>query len=202
MVKLFSISADILSEYILGRVAMEEQRKKIIMQEIQYWKESKMLPGHYCDFLFALYSGGDKLEENEEQPEDRRTAKMLLLSGMAALLLANLVLNYFTEVNRVLQIGFPLISVLIIIWLGFRYFKNSLLFQFAMVFAALLMLVSSVKITDILFSESLYAADYIVMGQCAVWMIIGKKYKFTYFLIGGSAGMLLVLYQLAKLYFI
>ena len=39
---------------------MNETRKKIIIQEIKYWKKSKLLPEKYCDFLLTLYSGGEE----------------------------------------------------------------------------------------------------------------------------------------------
>ncbi|MCM3710868.1 hypothetical protein [Sporosarcina luteola] len=38
---------------------MNVQRKKIIIAEINYWKQNKLLPEHYCDFLLTLYTQGD-----------------------------------------------------------------------------------------------------------------------------------------------
>ncbi|MEK4065574.1 hypothetical protein [Peribacillus sp. FSL R5-0717] len=35
---------------------MDEMRKKIIIQEINSWKESRMLPEQYCNYLLALWS--------------------------------------------------------------------------------------------------------------------------------------------------
>ncbi|MFC5604062.1 hypothetical protein [Sporosarcina koreensis] len=42
---------------------MNAQRKKIIMAEINYWKQNKLLPEHYCNFLITLYSQGDLEQE-------------------------------------------------------------------------------------------------------------------------------------------
>ncbi|MCG7345110.1 hypothetical protein MHZ92_13270 [Sporosarcina sp. ACRSL] len=42
---------------------MNVQRKKIIMAEINYWKQNKLLPEHYCDFLITLYTQGDHEQE-------------------------------------------------------------------------------------------------------------------------------------------
>ncbi|MGG0667587.1 hypothetical protein [Sporosarcina koreensis] len=42
---------------------MNAQRKKIIMAEINYWKQNKLLPEHYCDFLLTLYTQGDHEQE-------------------------------------------------------------------------------------------------------------------------------------------
>ncbi|MFJ7854248.1 hypothetical protein ACIQX3_15905 [Peribacillus frigoritolerans] len=38
---------------------MDEMRKKIIIQEINSWKESRMLPEQYCNYLLALYGQGE-----------------------------------------------------------------------------------------------------------------------------------------------
>ena len=37
---------------------MDENRKQIIIKEIGYWKNNKLLPEQYCDFLLALYTEG------------------------------------------------------------------------------------------------------------------------------------------------
>lgn len=39
---------------------MSIQRKKTIITEIKYWKENKLLPEHYCDFLITLYTQGEQ----------------------------------------------------------------------------------------------------------------------------------------------
>ena len=45
-------------------MTMNQQRKRIIISEIKYWKNNKLLPEHYCDFLITLYAQGE--EETEE----------------------------------------------------------------------------------------------------------------------------------------
>ena len=42
---------------------MNAQRKKIIMTEIDYWKQHKLLPEQYCDFLITLYTEGNREQE-------------------------------------------------------------------------------------------------------------------------------------------
>lgn len=34
---------------------MEQEKRKIIVREIEHWRRSKLLPEHYCDFLLNLY---------------------------------------------------------------------------------------------------------------------------------------------------
>ena len=42
---------------------MSNPKKQIIMNEIAFWKQSKLLPEQYCDFLMTLYSEGNHEQE-------------------------------------------------------------------------------------------------------------------------------------------
>lgn len=44
---------------MLGAEGMNEKRK-IILKEIEYWRKNKVLPEQYCDFLTALYTEGSE----------------------------------------------------------------------------------------------------------------------------------------------
>lgn len=44
---------------------MNQQRKRIIISEIKYWKHNKLLPAHYCDFLITLYAQGEEGNQQE-----------------------------------------------------------------------------------------------------------------------------------------
>ncbi len=46
---------------------MDETRKQIIINEIEYWKEHHLLPEQYCDFLLALYTEGNGIEKKEKE---------------------------------------------------------------------------------------------------------------------------------------
>lgn len=37
---------------------MDQKRKQVLILEINRWKQNNLLPGHYCDFLLALYTEG------------------------------------------------------------------------------------------------------------------------------------------------
>ena len=51
-------------------------RKQIIINEIIYWKKNRMLPEHYCDFLLALYTKGNGLQD---QSKNRFKKKYLII---------------------------------------------------------------------------------------------------------------------------
>lgn len=39
---------------------MQDQRKKIIVNEIEHWRKNHLLPEHYCIFLLNLYTEGER----------------------------------------------------------------------------------------------------------------------------------------------
>lgn len=41
-----------------------EDKKKILVREIEHWRRSRLLPEHYCDFLLNIY-----LEDGQEKPK-------------------------------------------------------------------------------------------------------------------------------------
>ena len=57
---------------------MNESRKQIIINEIIYWKKNRMLPEHYCDFLLALYTKGNGLQDQSQKSRLRKNILLLL----------------------------------------------------------------------------------------------------------------------------
>ncbi|MDO7488118.1 hypothetical protein Q5O89_24630 [Peribacillus frigoritolerans] len=53
---------------------MDEMRKKIIIQEINSWKESRMLPEQYCNYLLALYCQGELPPSKSIETGSKKTA--------------------------------------------------------------------------------------------------------------------------------
>ena len=43
---------------------MDEQRRQIIIKEIDFWKKNNMLPTQYCDYLSTIYSKDNEQEVN------------------------------------------------------------------------------------------------------------------------------------------
>ncbi|MBT2665504.1 hypothetical protein J7J00_08340 [Bacillus sp. ISL-4] len=60
---------------------MDEMRKKIIIQEINSWKESRMLLEQYCNYLLALYCQGELPPSKSNKTESKK--KRPLFRGVA-----------------------------------------------------------------------------------------------------------------------
>ena len=61
---------------------MKENRIETIVNEIHYWKEHRLLPGEYCDFLLALYTQGqrDSSDRDIEFNNSKRNSLTLMFS--------------------------------------------------------------------------------------------------------------------------
>ena len=176
---------------------MNETRKKIIIQEIKYWKKSKLLPEKYCDFLLTLYSGG---EENII-PVNKKISLHIPLWIFTVLFFTILFVNYFTEIPKGLQITLTAIAIIIFVFFIVRYLENSLLFQLALVCLALLILIESVNISNFFFPNSNGFLYFTLLVQCGGWFLVGRKLKLMYFSISGIVGAMILTYFLAKSFY-
>lgn len=178
---------------------MNETRKKIIIQEIKYWKQSKLLPEKYCDFLLTLYSGG---EENITPIKKKRSVSLHIpLWIFTVIFFTILFVNYFTEIPKGLQITLTAIAIVIFSFFLVRYIENALLFQLALVCLALLILTESVNVVNLLFPNSDGFLYFILLIQCGIWFLVGRKLKLIYFSISGIVGVLIIAFFLIKSFY-
>ena len=129
---------------------MDENRKQIIIKEIGYWKNNKLLPEQYCDFLLALYTEGTGLNEINNRSKNRKKMFLWLLNNSNYYIFI-----YFTELSFILQIVFSIVFILIGIYLTFYLKRKGLLFHIPLIISALLLLFVSVEWTLMLFSRKL-----------------------------------------------
>ncbi|WP_332690956.1 hypothetical protein [Halalkalibacter lacteus] len=107
---------------------MDEKRKETIIKEIKYWKQSKLLPNYYCDFLLTLYT------EGEQVTEEKKRNQPLLLNGYSLLtfimvqslfVLAVLVI-YFTDFSLIMQIAIVVLFTIAMFLIATRTVKSIL----------------------------------------------------------------------------
>src|SRR5690625_4949745 len=98
---------------------MSNQRIEIIIKEINYWKEHKLLPDVYCDFLLALYTQGENDVDGSVYNGEKRlslTSILQFISQFILLLLSVIVIN-MQNINLLFQMLFLLLSFLGTLWL-------------------------------------------------------------------------------------
>ncbi|MDN4607041.1 hypothetical protein [Sporosarcina highlanderae] len=115
---------------------MGTERKKIIITEINYWKENKMLPEHYCDFLITLYTQGeqeqapditDAILMNEKKKKKKKMSSVFfhllyIFSAFTILAISLIVCAVFFEGQSTLLIIFSAFNCLLWIVAG-RFLK-------------------------------------------------------------------------------
>jgi hypothetical protein len=53
---------------------VNEQKRKIIINEIEHWRRNHLLPSHYCDFLLNLYTEGEAAGKGEREARNQTAA--------------------------------------------------------------------------------------------------------------------------------
>ena len=66
---------------------VKDSRKDLIVNEIQLWKQANMLPEHYCDYLLALYTEGDVMEQSDQKKAKKKTMLKDFLFSICAMLI-------------------------------------------------------------------------------------------------------------------
>ena len=177
---------------------MANQRKQIIINEITFWKQNKLLPEHYCDFLMTLYTEGTYQGEepagNAKQSvkgrEKRQGRWMFLLFPAVAVALFVLL---FT-LDSLWLVGIPALLLAIASVAGAFYYakKNELLAPVLYISGALLLFGLSVKLSLAYFPKNNTALYSVLIGNSLFWLLSGWKMKLIYFTVSGVLGLLAI----------
>lgn len=182
-----------------------DEKKKIIINEILYWKENKLLPETYCNFLLALYTGGE--EEVKKDKEIKTTTfngvhAVLSFIFMLLLIVVALVI-YFTDFSIQLQMTFGIFVLLFLIGMMIYLRNNKSISYYVAVFivALLILLLGNELLLRVLpFFPSVVV--YYTLINCIIWIIVGKKAKMKFLSYAGVSGLaLMVIILLYRLFF-
>jgi hypothetical protein len=174
----------------MGCAKVNNSRKQIIVNELLYWKKSRMLPDQYCDYLLALYTEGN-------QPKEIRKEKIgmpVYLINLIFLLLIpiSVFLIYFTELSIILQIAFLSLFVFAGIFVVFYFSKKGISYHLPMISAAVNLLIGSAAFVSHVYIESHSILYLSLVLNCLLWLVAGWKLKLHYFWISGIFSLLLI----------
>ncbi|WP_285768942.1 hypothetical protein [Peribacillus sp. SI8-4] len=174
---------------------MDEMRKKIIIQEINAWKESRMLPEQYCNYLLTLYSEGES--PHAVTDANRKEKKSLFsLLWIGALFAFIVFLNYFTEIPIRMQMLLTTISIIIFGLMARRLIGRKLIFQMALIGMVLSFLLLTVSLADFMAPGKAGVLYFILFLNCGFWIVLGVRLKLAHFWIAGGLGAAVTLYFL------
>lgn len=179
---------------------MANQRKKIIMNEILFWKQNKMLPEHYCDFLMTLYSEGEEVELTHgispnkalKAKEQQKRILLYLLFIVSTVVLLS-VLFFVSERPGIVIGSIGIVGIILMISAFIFAKKNELIAPILQVTAALLILGVSVKLSITYFEHNNLVLYSFLIANSLLWLISGITMKLLYFTLSGVLGLIVLI---------
>ncbi|WP_117169200.1 hypothetical protein [Paraliobacillus sediminis] len=170
----------------------EEDRKLIIIKEIKHWKDSHLLPSHYCDFLLALYTEGESVTLTEKPVSDQINLLSVVIMALNLFLLPiTFYILYFTHLNFMMQVLFSFF----ILAVAFGFYvvsKNKLKLYIVYALIILLSIILLISVTLIHQSFGSILLTSLLAGlQCISWIFIGIRKKSKFLVILGSIGIVM-----------
>lgn len=179
---------------------MPNPRKQIILNEILFWKQNKLLPEHYCDFLMTLYSEGNDLELEEElSPKKAVKAKekknnilfsSILIVSSILLLIGLFISKQFVGIIAIF-VGIVAIFLLVSSFLFSK--KQAIIAPILHIAAALLLLGLSVKVSIEYFPTNQIILYILLIANCIIWLFSGIRLKLMYFTVSGALGIIILI---------
>ncbi|WP_188206181.1 hypothetical protein [Alkalibacillus aidingensis] len=173
---------------------MGNDRKEIIIDEIKHWKQSKLLPEKYCDFLLALYTYGEGVHGENKQTGSGWLNNALFSIDILFLILLlpiSFLITHVLQVSIVLEIVL-FISLLIIILIHFYHFKQhkKAYIHIPIIAFFLVFLISSISVFHHFIGQQGWIS-IVIFAHCLLWVIYGYKRQYYYLSASGIVGMIL-----------
>ena len=157
---------------------MNKQRKEIIIKEITYWKHSKLLPEHYCNYLLALYSEGENKTEGLHNKGS--IFKLLIAYSVPLFVPIMFLVTYFTELSGELQMLLLMIFILLSSVVYFFFRKEKQYIHVPTIVIAILLLYWNIMLLDYFhFTGIWYFVAIALHSSC--WLLAGWKMKWHFF---------------------
>ncbi|MCJ7841857.1 hypothetical protein MUB24_13295 [Lederbergia sp. NSJ-179] len=174
---------------------MKDEKKNILLNEFYFWKEHKMLPEHYCDYLIALYTEGDEKKQQKKKYRNKKKFQFELLFYLLLLIMIAVmaVITYITAISFGMQTLFlsTFVVLLFIIWFYFR--QNKINAMSVYMTAAFLFLLYTVQINDAFFDHASISLYWLLLINCFIWVVAGMIGKQLFFSITGLLAIVLLI---------
>ncbi|WP_155767515.1 hypothetical protein [Sporosarcina ureilytica] len=176
---------------------MNEHRKKIILSEIKYWKQNNLLPGRYCDFLTTLYAQGDEQHKEEGNITSsilHKEKKKQKLSVLFILFIGILLAMVMLFIDNKFALLFGAIGIIILLsFATFKSSKQSIILPTIYIVIALLLLLMSLKLWSVFFSQQPIILISLLIFNCVIWLFAGRLLKLLYFTLSGAIGLICII---------
>ncbi len=174
---------------------MTDDRTRIIVKEIKYWKDHKLLPQAQCDFLLALYTQGEEFESSTTTLNKRYQVNYYLQLILLVLLIPfSFLVVYFTQFNFILQLGILVLFLSYSFWV-FRYFrkKDIKYVHISITVLLFLLLITTDFISNILNLNQYLSVVFFVMNFIG-WYILSRKLNYRYLMFSSFFAIITLLF--------
>ncbi|MEK4024604.1 hypothetical protein [Sporosarcina sp. FSL W7-1283] len=180
---------------------MTKEKKQIIISEIRYWKQNKLLPEHYCDFLITLYAQGEDPDEmvikessalHKEKKQLRTKQLMILLISLLLAGLVSVAMFLLKEYPIATLLAATVLSLLFLVISSGKLFIKKGFAPFLYISMAFLLLMMSLKIWTAFFNGETTLLIGLLVLNCSLWLFTGRLMNLLYFTISGSLGLLTI----------
>ncbi|MFC0473487.1 hypothetical protein ACFFHM_23995 [Halalkalibacter kiskunsagensis] len=178
---------------------MDEKRKNIIIKKIKNWKQSKLLPDHYCDFLLTLYTEGEQFTKEKERNQFNLLIGQSFISFImvqSLFVLAVLVI-YFTDFSLIMQIAIVIPFSLALLLIATKTI-NSIFSSIYYMNTALLLFLLTNKMVSVVTNGNVTLIMAFTMLHCIVWILAGWKWSNRIFTVAGAIGLFLLFYFMVR----
>ncbi|MBP2078171.1 hypothetical protein [Oceanobacillus polygoni] len=159
---------------------MAAERIAIIVKEIKYWKEHRLLPETYCDYLLALYTNGEAFSE-EVNNKGQWTLRIVIHLILSLLMVPfSLLVLYSTEFDSFLQLGILLLFFSYLIWITNYFRKNGHPYLHVPLIAGLLVMLLLTTFSANLILKSDLLQIMVLIGNFIYWLLISKQRKIKF----------------------
>ena len=159
---------------------MNEERRRTIIREIDYWQKNKLLPDQYCDFLMNLYMSDEEIERPASGWAGRAVSVVNSASGKQWLLAfgifsaACLVVLYFSVFHPVLQTALTLLAVVLLLYFGLRKRRGNEAAGLALISLGMLtLLVAGIVMLRLHGLDTPLGTSLFLIGCGLFWIVFG-----------------------------
>lgn len=182
---------------------MLDERTNIIINEINYWKQHKLLPDVYCDYLLALYSQGEDTEKLIRKNKNKvfKITQIVITSLLILMLLLSLSLVYLIEIENMWQ---TILLITIIIFSSWMYIllrkNNDFSFHFGIVILLTIYFISSIHIST-LYIKNQWLIYLILFLNLFGWFYISQRKQLKYLKVVSTISIVFTVFYIISHYF-